>query len=67
MSIARICRMYRCCFPHEMLGYERDDLEGILLTFKLSEKINKEESGGSDGKRNSRFAKYHKGQQQLMR
>lgn len=55
--------MYPICFPHEMLGYQRNDLGGIFLSLKIASKISKEEAGGSSakGKQASRFSKWKRG------
>ena len=52
--------MFPVCFPHEMLGYDRGDLKGIFLSFKIMSKIVKQDnsSGTKKGKQNSRFAKW---------
>jgi len=54
--------MFPVCFPHELLGYERDNVRGILLSFMIASKLTKEENnqGTSAGKRSGRFAKWKK-------
>ena len=52
--------MYPVCLPHELLGYDRGDIGGILLSFKIASKISKEESSASTprGKQQARRNKW---------
>jgi len=52
--------MYPVCFPHELLGYDRGNIRGILLSFMIAGKIAKEEGnqGTTKGKMAGRFAKW---------
>ena len=52
--------MFPVCFPHEMLGYERGNVRGILLSIMIAGKIAKEDNsqGTSAGKRSGRFSKW---------
>ena len=62
MGIGWLCKMFPVCFPHEMLGFPRDDLKGILISLKIAKKISKAENPTSrKGKQAQRRAKFNKG------
>ena len=46
-NIARLCKEIPCCFPHEVLGYERDSVPGLMMSFRLIEDINREANKGA--------------------
>ena len=36
--------MYPVCFPHELLGYNRDHIAGVMLSIEIMSKINQMEN-----------------------
>ena len=43
MNVGYVCKTFPAYLPHELFGYSRDSLAGMLLTTKIVEKINEEE------------------------
>lgn len=62
MNVARVCRAIPAHMPHELLGYRRDDLPGMLLTKELVNKVIEEENEHtSDPKgQKARIAKFNR-------
>lgn len=38
--IGGLCQTYQTCMPHELLGFPRDDIEGIFLTAEITQAVN---------------------------
>ncbi len=53
-----MCKEYGVCFPHELMGYERNSTPGILQTLELME---------ATAVKQERLAKSNKGKQQSRR
>ncbi len=55
MNVGYVCKTIPAAFPHELLGYTKDSLAGMLLTTKIVDKIitkeNEQQSQGSKGQR----------------
>ena len=65
MNVASLCKAVPACFPHEMLGYERDSLAGTFISLQLLSKLAKEEEEQMnspirqhDAARNARMSKF---------
>jgi len=55
-----MCEKFPVCFPHEILGYSRDSVPGILQTLELMQttQANQERLAKTNkGKQNQRFAR----------
>lgn len=50
MSVGYVCKAIPAYLPHELLGYKKDSLKGMLLTTKIIEKINEEEEKQTNDK-----------------
>ncbi len=50
MNVGHVCKAIPAYLPHELLGYEKDSLKGMLLTMKIVEKINEEEEKQTNDK-----------------
>jgi len=44
MNVGRVCKAIPAHLPHELLGYEKDDLRGMLLTTKIVNELQVEEN-----------------------
>ncbi len=44
MNVGRVCKAIPAHLPHELLGYEKDDLRGMLLTTKIINELQMEEN-----------------------
>ncbi len=57
-----ICKAIPAYLPHELLGYERNSLNGMLLTFEIVSNLNMKEHSKSKGEkgRMSRMAKFRR-------
>ena len=44
MNVGRVCKAIPAHLPHELLGYEKDDLRGMLLTTKIVNNLQIEEN-----------------------
>ena len=63
-----LCKTYPVCFPHELLGHERNDIGGVLLSIAIMEEIGKREQeeiehsktpvGRAQSAQRSRFGKF---------
>jgi hypothetical protein len=40
--VAKLCKEIPACFPHEIYGFERDSVPGLLLSMDLISNINAE-------------------------
>ena len=63
MNVAWVCKQIPVYLPHELLGYPKDSLPGMLLTIELVSKMNEEENKQSDPKyaaRNARMQKFRR-------
>lgn len=43
MNVGYVCKTFPAYLPHELFGYSRNSLKGMLLSVKIVEKINEEE------------------------
>lgn len=48
MNVGRVCKAIPAHLPHELLGYEKSDLRGMLLTTAIVNEIQLEENAASD-------------------
>ncbi len=48
MNVCRVCKAIPAHLPHELLGYEKDDLKGMLLTTKIVNELTIEENAAAD-------------------
>ena len=54
MNVGYVCKTIPACFPHELLGYSRNSLKGMLLTQAIVIRMNKEEQeANAEGNRKS--------------
>lgn len=61
-----LCKTYPVCFPHELLGYTRDEIGGVLLSIEIMNKLNemeqeemrKSRSKGPISGQSARFARF---------
>ena len=44
MNVGRVCKAIPAHLPHELLGYEADDVRGMLLTSKIVSQLQTEEN-----------------------
>ena len=66
INVGMLCKSYPVCFPHELLGYKRDELKGVLLSISIMDELNKMEqeeirkssSKGPMRGQSARFAKF---------
>jgi len=50
MNVGYVCKAIPAYLPHELLGYQRNSLKGMLLTIKIIENINIEEEKQTNDK-----------------
>ena len=50
MNVGHVCKAIPAYLPHELLGYKKDSLKGMLLTMEIVEKINEEEEKQTNDK-----------------
>lgn len=48
MNVAYACKAVPSCMPHELLGFDLNDLTGTLLSIKLLNKVAEEEQEMQD-------------------
>ena len=48
MNVGRVCKAIPACLPHELLGFKRDDLRGMLLSTAIVNQLNIEENAAMD-------------------
>ncbi len=48
MNVGRVCKAIPAHLPHELLGYEKDDLRGMLLTTSIVNELTIEENAAND-------------------
>lgn len=59
MNVGRVCKAIPAHLPHELLGYEKDDLRGMLLTTSIVNELQIEENAAMDkNSQSSRLRKF---------
>lgn len=62
LNVGRVCRVFPVYLPHELLGYDKNSLKGMLLTQKITNEVISEEnesvSNTNIGKQKLRFNKF---------
>lgn len=62
MNIGYMCKTFPKKYPHELLGFSENSLNGTLLTFMILQRMNEEEAKQMDDKsgQSSRRAKFNR-------